>query len=113
MSQYEKIKHKIFSQAKKILKRINPKDDRPHELTNQDIAMLNFSYSLFRNTSEALTDAEIEDLHNRLVRLDEVEMAVVRSLYWEGRTFEQIGAEHGKTKQWVSWKLKRILEKMR
>lgn len=110
MSQYEKLKQRVLDQASKVFKNFKPKKTSYKEVTNQDVILLLASYSVFRPTD--YDDSKIEDLHERLSRLNKTEMQMITLMYWQGKTQDQISEEMKMSQQWVSWKFKKIYEKM-
>lgn len=95
------------------MEKFKPKSQR--ELSNQEIEIALYQYSTSKDTLSEYGESHIEWLHERLTRLDEEEMAILKGRYWEAKSYGIIANEmgHPLDHKWALRKLDVILEKLR
>ena len=91
-SKFEALRAHIIQKAFLVAKRISPKPSR--EVTNQEVALELYA-EVLTNPSEVTpeTQSQIEALHERMVKLDEREMRIIRLRYFENKLWEEVAYE--------------------
>ena len=107
------VSKKIKTNAHHILNKFKPKKTRYREITNYDLDYALKCYLADRMPQRNLTDEQLEDLDDRMARLDKDEMTIIRLYYYEGKTQEEIGILFGHDHSWVCRQVQRCLGIMR
>jgi len=103
------VKRKIGRNSRRVLRKFS--HNKRRELTNQDLTIA-LSYSAAWPKC-SLTEEQMEDLDDRLARLSQKEMHIVRLYFYEGKTQDEIGGLFGHNRSWACRQIQRCLDVMR
>lgn len=80
------------------------------EVTNKDVEIALACSSIW---PAKISDEQQDMLSDRLVRLNEKQMHIIRLYYYEGKTQEEIACLFGRERCWTSRQIKKCLEIMK
>lgn len=107
------VSKKIKANAHHILKKFKPKRTRYREITNYDLDYALKCYLADKMPQRSLTDEQLEDLDDRMARLDKDQMMIIRLYYYEGKTQDEIATFFGRDQSWVCRQVQLCLGIMR
>lgn len=109
MKQYDLLREKITKQASLVLKKFRQKKNS-REITNQDFAISLYAYA---TNNDNISEEKLEILNDRISRLNEFQMRIIRLRFWEGKTNQEIGDLIGKSEGTVRNIIKKCINKMK
>lgn len=104
VSQYERVRDRILHQAELVLNKFKPSSSR--EITNQEIALLLYSYS----TGSTPCERKLELVHAGLAKLSIRQMAIVNKVYFQGMSQVEVAREMKVSKQYIEQELSRAFK---
>ena len=87
MSQVDVIRKKLLLQFNLVQRKF--KLEKSRELTNQDIQIALYQYSIGGLDNER-NQSQIEWIHSQVAKLTKEEMEIIRLRFWEGMSLEKI-----------------------
>ena len=108
------IRSKLLIQAKRVLRKLKPSKSQ-RELSNQEIEIALYQYSTSNGLPNEYGENMMEFLHDKLCKLTEEQMAIIKKRYWEAKSFAVIGNEMGHLHdhKWAYRKIEDILDILR
>ena len=110
MSQIDKVRNKLLLQANRVLKKFKPTTSR--EISNSELMISLYQYAVSKDIPNEYGD-KMEWLHERLVKLNETQMEMIRLRFWEGMSYRQIGDKVGHNQMYVLRKIAEALNVLR
>ena len=108
MSQTDKIRDKLLLQFERVSRKFkSAKNER--EVSNSEVQIASYQYF----TGGAIDDSKLEWLHDRLVRLDQVQMELYRMRFEKAMTLDEIAENLGMAKSSVSDRLNKVFDILR